>query len=151
MDIYLLLYLFLIAAPFSTIIHELGHLVGATIVKADQITLSIGTGKNAYTFSKDNIRISFQPSFLLTGLTKSERSKPYNSLEVAFITFCGPLFNILSFILFTGLHNFVHENSYFFLLMLLNGWIATVNMVPFKVNNKESDGYIIFKQLFKNE
>nr|WP_170840650.1 site-2 protease family protein [Oceanobacillus limi] len=144
----MLLYLFLIVAPLCTFIHEVGHLIGARMLKADQISMSIGSGKSLYTFKTKRIRISVQPSLLLSGATSSERLRPYSSLEIAFITLCGPLCNILFCILFMILHTF-YMNDYLFLFMFLNGWIAIFNIIPFKVKDKQSDGYIIIKQIFE--
>ncbi|MFD2045910.1 hypothetical protein ACFSTA_13030 [Ornithinibacillus salinisoli] len=150
MDIYILLYLFLIAGPLSTLIHEAGHLVGASLLKADQITLSFGSGRKMYSINMNKVHIFFQPSLFISGATMSERNRPYNSVEVAFISLCGPLCNILFFTIFTVLYQYF-TNDYLFLLIFLNGWFAIINIIPFKVKEKESDGYIVMKQLFKKK
>src|SRR5699024_12465773 len=72
---------------------------------------------------------------------------------MACITVCGPLMNSLFALLFYILYT-IYTSEYILVFSLLNGWMALANFVPYKINNKKSDGYvffnILFNQLFKS-
>lgn len=148
MDVFFLLYLFFVLVPISTIIHETGHVIGAKLVKADHILLVLGKGDRDYTISMKRFQIIIRNVLIYSGLTQSERLKPYSRREIAFITFCGPFSNIVLFLFFLYLYS-IYNSDYLLVSMLFNGWIGFVNAIPFKVKNKMSDGYIILQQLFK--
>src|SRR5699024_10643909 len=38
-------------------------------------------------------------------------------------------------------------SEYILVFSLLNGWMALANFVPYKINNKKSDGYVFFNIL----
>ncbi|SHF58106.1 hypothetical protein [Ornithinibacillus halophilus] len=148
MDVLFWLYLLFVAIPLCTLIHESGHMLAARILKADHITLVIGRGSDKYKFSISKLQVVIRSLFLITGVTESSREKPYKRLEIIFITLCGPISNLFFFLLFLYLYMIFH-NDYVFVLMLLNAWIGIVNITPFKVKGKLSDGYVIFQQIFK--
>ncbi|GAB3052560.1 site-2 protease family protein [Virgibacillus ainsalahensis] len=149
MDIYLLLYLIFIVAPCSTTIHELGHAFAARSVNADRITLSVGMGKRIWKVFLGRVQIIFHLAFFVGGLAKSERKIPYQSVEIIWFTIWGPItsgiFALLAYILFT-----MYPNGYLQLLYLFNLWLAVVNIIPFKMKEKQTDGYIILKTILRN-
>ncbi|WP_106497357.1 site-2 protease family protein [Lentibacillus sp. Marseille-P4043] len=143
MDIYVLLWLLFFIAPISTVLHECGHMLGARLVKADQITLAVGVGKKMYHFSHKQYRVSIHALFFLGGLAYSERNKPYKPMEIVWITICGPFINGIAACLVYLLFGFA--NGYVQLFILFNIWLAIVNIIPFKLKEKHSDGYTIVK------
>lgn len=148
MDIHVILWLVLFIAPISTILHEFGHVLGAKSMNADSITFSIGAGKTVYTFSYKQIHISVHTLFFLGGLAYSERNVPYKPIEVIWITLCGPVSNGIVAAVIYVLFGF--SNVYFQLFILFNIWLAVVNMIPFKLKDKHSDGYTIVKMAYTN-
>lgn len=146
MNIYFLLYLLFIVAPIGTIIHESGHLIGAKIVKADHISLTIGLGKKVGTFTFKNIELNIHAYFFVGGYVRNKRETPYKLLEMLCIIGCGPIHNgVFAAILY--FLNSVFLNQYIHILFLFNLWLALVNIIPFKIKDKQSDGYMIFKIL----
>lgn len=146
MDIYLLLYLVFVVAPIGTALHEAGHAIGAKLFHADHISLSLGIGKTISSFSYVKIRIKINAIYFLGGLASSEKNNMYKPHELICIALCGPLSNGffagVIYILYS-----IYPNSYLLLLLLFNLWIAIVNMVPFQINGKKSDGYGIYRVL----
>ncbi|PAV29543.1 hypothetical protein CIL05_11815 [Virgibacillus profundi] len=145
MDIYLLVFLITIAAPFSIFLHELGHAIAARTVNADQITLSIGLGNKISTIFLGKIQITINAIFFLGGLAKSERNIPYKSSEIVWISISGPITNaVFAFLVY--LAYFIYPNNFLHLLFLFNLWLAFANIIPFKIKEKKTDGYTIFKE-----
>lgn len=150
MNIYFLLYLLFIVAPIGTIIHEVGHLIGAKIVKSDQISLSIGLGKRIGSFSFQNIQVNIHLLFFLGGCVNNRRDKPYQLLEMLCIIGAGPIHNAIYAIFFYLLSS-VFYNQYIHILSLFNLWLAIINIIPFKMKDKQSDGYIMLSLLRKQK
>src|SRR5690625_24661 len=149
MDIFLFLYLVFVVAPIGTIIHECGHLFGAGTTQADQITLSIGQGKQVISFSGKKMHITIHAIFFLGGLAQSKRNSPYKSVEIIWVTFCGLLSSGIFAVFFYFLYN-AYPNPYIQLLFLFNAWLAVVNSIPFKIKGIQSDGYTICKVIFQS-
>lgn len=148
MNTILLLYLVIVVAPISNFIHELGHGIGARIAKADQINLIVGSGKRIIRFVITSFDIQIGLLFFTSGYTISNRDKQYSSFEVMYITFLGPLFNAMFVCIFFLLYQHISTN-YILVFMLYNAWLFIVNILPFKINGRESDGYIIFREIWK--
>jgi len=147
MDVYnLLLFLVLVVAPIGTLIHEGGHAIGALLVRADHINLSIGLGKKIGTISFRNFQITVHMLFFLGGFVQSYRNASYRIIEVVCITLFGPINNGLFAILFYLLDG-IYYNQYIHLLFLFNLWLALMNIIPYKIKGKQSDGYTILRIL----
>lgn len=144
--LYFLLLLFVVA-PTGTIIHEGGHFLGAKLVGADYVTCVIGRGNTIFSFTKKNTSITFGLFFFITGSTESFRRKPYTNEEKAFITMCGPLNNLLFIIVFWFIF-LMYSSEIMLLFVLYNGWMGIVNLIPFRIKDRKSDGYILWKMLF---
>jgi len=144
MNIALLLFTLFIVAPIGTFIHESGHMLGAQFMKADCVQLSIGLGKRLGTICFKKIHITIHALFFLGGFVQSERKLPYKPLDIFWITICGPMNNGIFALLFFSL-NGIYANQYIYILYLFNLWLAIINMIPYKVKNRHSDGYIILK------
>ncbi|MEJ8776835.1 site-2 protease family protein [Pseudogracilibacillus sp. ICA-222130] len=148
--IYVLYFIFLIffVAPFSLLIHELGHMFGAVRMKATKIQLSIGTGKKLYEKDEAQFHIIIRRLFLFHYATATVRDQPFTSKEKVVITLMGPVFNgIVAFIFFI-IDLFFYEHLGIQLCMLFNFWLFFVNLIPFKIGQKQSDGYTIYRLFF---
>lgn len=148
MNIYLLLYLLFITAPIGTIIHEGGHLIGAKLMKADHLRMTIGYGKKLLSFKCKNIRIIICSFFFIGGHVQNERNIPYQTMEMICIIGSGPLLNGVFAVFFYILYDLI-PNEYLYLLFLFNLWLALINVIPFKLKEKQSDGYMILNLLRK--
>ncbi len=142
----MLLYLVIIAAPVGTLIHETGHVIGARMFHADNVKLSIGTGRKISSFSFHKVRIMIRSIFFIGGMASSDRKTPYKTHEIVIIAMCGPLNNGVFACLLFFLY-LVFPTSYLLLLLLFNLWVAIINLVPFQFKGKKSDGYTIYKAL----
>lgn len=139
--------LFLIA-PASIAAHEIGHLLGARIVKADVFELSIGRGKSLVSFSSKSLKINVRAFYFIGGEAKSKRKQPYKPLDIFLITIGGPLLNLLCAYLFYMLHT-AYPSEFLGLIILFNLWLGLVNLIPLKMSGKSSDGYVIFQAILK--
>jgi F0F1-type ATP synthase assembly protein I len=148
MDIYLIAYLIFIIAPLTTLIHELGHVSGSFIVKADSIRLSMGYGKKQLAVHLKQIKFTFYVFYFLGGYTSSNRVKPYKDSEIVWITILGPVFNVASALFSYHLYK-LHPSHFLQLFLWFNIWMAVVNIIPFKINGKQTDGLTIL-HLIKN-
>src|SRR5690625_2774979 len=101
MDVlFYLIFLLFVVAPVGTTIHESGHAIGAMLVKADNIKLSIGLGKEIITFTLGNIQITIHTFFFLGGFVQSDRTPSYRPIETVWITAFGSINNVFFAILF---------------------------------------------------
>ncbi|GGA60925.1 site-2 protease family protein [Ornithinibacillus halotolerans] len=144
----LFVYLLFVVAPLSNLVHELGHLIGAKLAKADSITLLHGRGRTVQQFSFKNINIQFGWLFFTTGLTKSNREQAYHPNEKIYISFMGPFFNGIIVFIFYFLYQLL-PNAYISLVVLYNSWLFIMNIIPFKIGKQRSDGYIIIREIFR--
>lgn len=146
MDITLIILLIVIVAPISVWIHEMGHLIGAKTVNANQLTLTLGIGKDRFTFKVKGITIIMRTIFFISGSTMTSRDRNFNRLERIWISIFGPLFNVL----FANICIIIYmKYSYNIILLffLFNIWLGIVNLIPYKIKGKCSDGYIILASL----
>lgn len=147
MNIYFLLYLLFIVAPIGTFIHESGHALGAKLVKADKVVLSIGLGKIIGTISLRQIEIRLHTFFFIGGFVQSERHLPYTVGETCLISICGPLNNAVFASFLYILQTSYFDNYFMQVLYLFNVWLAIINIIPFKFTGKQSDGYTIVQAI----
>ncbi|MEN1969111.1 site-2 protease family protein [Lentibacillus sp. N15] len=145
MDIYVVLLLIFIIAPISTFVHELGHVFGAKWAKADSIILSLGSGKKIAALSYKQIQFSIHTLFFLGGLAYNKRDKPYKPMEIIWISLCGPIGNGIAATVVFCLVGFSYGPVRAF--VLFNIWLGLINMIPFRLNGKQSDGYTIVQTI----
>ncbi|MFC2948265.1 site-2 protease family protein [Virgibacillus sediminis] len=147
-NINLLLYLIFAAAPLSTMIHELGHAAAARLLRVDDVSLSIGSGKEIGSLEAAGIRINIHVCYFLGGVVQSVGNNTLKGREKVLISLAGPLASafsaFLAFLAMTG------SNEYLHLFALFNLWLAAVNILPFKFRGKETDGYIIWTTIAKH-
>jgi len=144
--IHFLLPLILLIAPMSVIVHEIGHLLGAKIVKAEYFKLSIGKGKSILFYSKKSLDIIVRAFYFTGGEAKSKRKQPYKPFDILLITAGGPLMNLIfAFMLYVI--SKVYPTNLIGLFILFNLWLGIGNLIPFKVKGKTSDGYVIYRSV----
>lgn len=144
--IIMLLFVFLVV-PGSLIVHELGHLVGAKLKKATTIRLVIGSGLPMFQFTLFNVEVVVNFMLIFGSYTSTVRETPFQDNEKIFITVLGPVFNGLLAIIFLISYVIFNPDPLFYLIILFNLWLAIVNVIPYKLGMKQSDGYIVYKIL----
>lgn len=149
MDIYFVVYLIFVVAPIGTAVHEIGHVIGAKLLGADHITLSLGTGSMIHRMAWKQITISVHVLFFLGGMAGSTRKPPYRSHERIKIAALGTLSSFFVTGLCYSLY-ILYPSRYVLLLLLFNLWIAFINTIPFRFKGKQSDGYTIYKAMKQN-
>ncbi|MGB0383903.1 MAG: hypothetical protein ACPGWR_03685 [Ardenticatenaceae bacterium] len=95
-----LLILWLIILPLATFIHELGHALAALIVTSSDVTIQLGTDKNALRFHCRRLTIILKLGTGFVGcvwVTKTDQLTPSQLIP---IYLAGPLASILSSLLF---------------------------------------------------
>lgn len=143
--IYVISFLILvfIIAPVSLLFHEIGHVVGAATMRATSIRLTIGLGKAFWQTSFGNIQIVLRRFFLINSVTATVRDTPFTRREKILITFMGPSFSgLLTIITYVAYSTFV-QSELLYLFYMFNLWIVIINLIPFKLGQKQSDGYTI--------
>ncbi|WP_096270505.1 site-2 protease family protein [Paucisalibacillus globulus] len=148
MNTVLLIYLVFIVAPISNLIHELGHMLGAKLARADEITVYIGRGKRIFRLLFHQTEIRFGIAFFTSGLTQSNRKENYHSHEMIYIALLGPLLNALIVFIFYFLY-IILPNAFILIFILYNAWLCIMNCIPFKIGKQKSDGYIIIEQMLR--
>lgn len=143
----LLLYIGLIVGPIGILVHELGHAIGAYIVEASKITIKIGSGRHFKTYKIGKIHFVIYSLYFLGGIAKSKREEQYSRIEKIWISICGPLSSGILASLFFFIAKIV-PTIYLELLFYFNAWLTLVNMIPFRIKDKQSDGYIILQSIF---
>ncbi|MDC3413098.1 M50 family metallopeptidase [Aquibacillus sp. 3ASR75-11] len=141
-----LIYLILIMAPLGLFAHELGHGLASLLLKASRVNLVLGSGKRLLTFKWNRLVITIHRVFFLGGYSNSERNDEFSRLEQIIICISGPLCNL---IVAGGLSTLEIENNMAGLFILFNIWLGVINLIPFKIGQKPSDGYKIFTLLKK--
>lgn len=142
----MLLFLF-IMAPVSLFLHELGHCLAAYIRGSEKIRLQMGLGKTLFHLSNNRFSLHISAFYMIGSYAVYERKPDYTNIEKIFLSLGGPLLNLfvtlILFLLFTDEQ--IHLIN---LTMLFNGWLAIVNVLPFKLGKKRSDGYVCLQSIW---
>ena len=143
----IIIWFLLLIAPLTLFIHEFGHSIGAYLVKSDKIQLFIGVGKRIFSFHISKISIHIHTIYMLGGHTASERNPFYTKSEQIIISLFGPLLNgvmgILGTVLFYG-----SNSSVLLFFNLFNIWLCVINLIPYRIGDRQSDGYVVLKTMF---
>lgn len=144
-----LFWLIIIIGPISNFLHECGHALVANLLKADQIKLTIGSGSCIKQYCTKRVEVNILSKFFIGGFSKTTRTPFFTKKELVLIAIGGPISSgILSIVAL--LCYFIFMNEVLLLTTIYNGWLALVNLIPFKIKSKQSDGYVILTTL-KNE
>lgn len=140
-----LILLLLVIVPITNLLHELGHIVMARLLKADHAILELGMGSELLSFSCFNTHIKIRTIFFVGAMSTNESDIELSYLKKALIAIGGPLSNT---ILVLCLIQFDPFSQLFHLMVLFNIWVALFNLIPFKLGQKRSDGYQFIQMLF---
>lgn len=135
-----LLVLIFLVAPLSLFIHELGHLFPGLYFRADHSVLHLGRGKVIGRWEKSGVHVYIHLFFFQGAYSVNERKPPFKDFEKAWISIGGPLLNALTaFVLFLWFKE--QGGDLLRISFLFNTYLALVNLVPFSIKGKGSDGY----------
>lgn len=139
-----LLFCFFTILPITTILHELGHFFCAKLCNAQNITVSIGSGKEIFNYKLGNTLFVLH-MLPFGGHTVYELLKPteWNYLTVSL---GGPLLNgFVAFLLIIPGFGYGEDliTIWFQWLALFNIWMCIFNIIPFKLNSYYSDGWSV--------
>lgn len=149
MDLFLIVYLIIFVAPISLLLHELGHVIGAILIKSETIKLVIGSGKEVIQINgSSTLQISIHQWFFWGAFTESVQSSPVQPRKVVIVAVLGPAFSLLWAFLFYYVTSFI-AHPLLQLFFFFNLWIGVINILPFKIGIKQSDGYTIIRTLLK--
>ncbi|MBO1003092.1 site-2 protease family protein [Pseudogracilibacillus auburnensis] len=148
--IYLLIFICFIA-PISLLFHELGHVVGAILMKASFIRLTIGIGNKLWQGTFQHVQIIIRRFFLINSLTSTIREEPFERREKIMITLMGPVFSGLLAAIFYVMYHLFFSTYILYIVFLFNIWLMIINLLPFKIGQKQSDGYTIYKLIVKHK
>lgn len=140
----------LFAVPLSVLIHELGHALAAKRCGAQGLKIYIGSGKELCSYSIGTIKVTFHLIWMFGGATSSDIPVTLNRSKEAFVALLGPVFS-LCFACVLLLIQWIYPSPITGLSMLFNLWIGGVNLIPFKIGAKHSDGFTVIQSLFKKE
>lgn len=151
MSFYIQIFLYIIIiAPLSLFWHELGHVLGARIVRASHVTLTMGIGKPIVKRTYGNMTFIIRKLFLLNSLTETDRPYLLSRNDKVIITLMGPVSSLFLSILAYCLYVLIIPHLSLLIVCLFNLWIGVINLIPFKINERQSDGYTIL-QMLKNK
>lgn len=142
----LIIYIIIIA-PIGLFWHELGHVLGARFVRAPHVTLIIGVGKPIVKRTYDNTTFILRRLFWVNSVTKTKNSHLLSKNDKVIITLMGPMSSLFFSILAYCLYVLIVPNLFVLLLCLFNLWLGIINLIPFKINERQSDGYTILQTL----
>ncbi len=143
-----ILFFFFIVVPLVHLIHESGHVLVAKLfrVSGTQIVIGVGRSIGNITISDTIIKCNLIP--FLGGYSTNDKEGHLTYGQQACISIGGPMLNFLSIIVVLPFLNvFTHFLIDFFIYFSL--WIGIVNLIPFKVGDKKSDGWQIAASVIK--
>src|SRR5699024_9740539 len=119
MDPYLQLFIYIIIiTPVSLLWHELGHVLGARIVRASHVTLTIGIGNPLWERTFQNITFIIRKLFLFNSLTETKRPYLLSRKDKVVITFMGPMNSLLLGIIAYAIFTFIMPHLFLYSLFL---------------------------------
>lgn len=145
----LLAYIMLIT-PFGLFWHELGHVFAAYLMRARHITLTVGSGKPIIQGTLGHVTFEIRRILLFNSYTRIEASTYLSNKDKVIITSMGPIFSLLLSLLAYVLNLLIVKHLIWYILCLFNLWLGIINLIPFRIKGKQSDGYTIL-QTIKNK
>lgn len=139
---------FYLVVPLVHLIHEAGHVSMAKLLKVRNTKIEIGVGPKVFHFffKGTQIRMNIIPFF--GGYSSNEENGELSPKKIAWISFGGPLFTLLSILLVLPFWT-PYQFSFSALFVYFSLWIGIVNLIPFKLGGKCSDGWQIASSLIK--
>ncbi|MEQ6376246.1 site-2 protease family protein [Bacillaceae bacterium S4-13-56] len=139
MDLLIFLFIF---APITLIFHELGHVIAASFFHIHKIEINLGRGRVVHSLKWSNIRFILRFFFIGGASTQIELNSP-SIISDRFISLGGPLFNLFIFLFFFPILDRSPHSIQLFIYF--NAWMSIINLIPFRIGTKKSDGWRILE------
>ncbi|TDQ40412.1 M50 family metallopeptidase [Aureibacillus halotolerans] len=134
-----------LVVPLTIVIHEMAHAISARIMGASEATIVIGGGKILLQLQCFQVLFQLRLFWFLGAYSKTNADQ-LSSVAKITISFAGPAVNLLiALLLFDG----EHSDTFLNLTAAFNLWIGIVNLVPFKVGSRSSDGWQMVSQVIQ--
>ncbi|MUV39734.1 hypothetical protein JNUCC1_03618 [Lentibacillus sp. JNUCC-1] len=147
----LIIMLFLIViVPVSNALHEAGHMAAAAAVHSDRFNMIIGSGRPLWQLDFGRLTITVHRMFFIGASAEQTRESPFTPLEKTWISLCGPLLNVFASLIGLMALNWISLPLIEWFI-LYNMWLGIMNLIPLKIKQRQSDGYIIAANLFKKQ
>lgn len=143
-----ILLFFLFIVPAVHLIHEMGHVLFAKLFGIKETEIVLGIGPELFHFSHASIRYRVHSLIFLGGYSTNSKEGVLSPEKVAFISLGGPLCNIASILLALPLLS-EYDLLLLHLFILFSSWVGLVNLIPFKLGNRRSDGWQIVTSLYR--
>ncbi|WP_078544129.1 site-2 protease family protein [Litchfieldia alkalitelluris] len=141
-----IIYLLLLIVPVTNLFHEMGHALCAKLFKLSEIHIGIGTGKLLYRFKIVGIVINIHMLYFIGAYTTNEGStNEIPQWQKGLISLGGPFINIVISIIVLLVTT--QESMFFELFILFNLWVGLMNLLPYRIKKRESDGLIFLKSM----
>jgi membrane-associated protease RseP (regulator of RpoE activity) len=138
--------LLVVIVPITNFIHEWGHILLARWLKVTGTMLELGVGPKIFSFRLLGCQCQINAVYFLGAQSFNESDEEVSNWNKGLIALGGPFGNLLiAFLLSVSITN---EDKIIWLFMLFNFWVGFVNLLPFKLFKKESDGFVFTKMLF---
>ncbi|MCF6136965.1 site-2 protease family protein [Pseudalkalibacillus berkeleyi] len=146
----LMLIIVFVLFPIATLLHELGHYITARLTGIKIIQIKMGIGNTILKLNDGPLRLEVRVLFFIGGSTSWECTTQSRPIQRMFIALNGPIANLLlAFLAFHYMHYvglpLMEQTLHMF--MLVNFWIAIGNLIPYKLNNRTSDGWLVVQNL----
>ncbi|MCP3025804.1 site-2 protease family protein [Halobacillus sp. A5] len=139
-----LLLLFVIA-PIGLVIHETGHIIAGFLCGARYSVLSVGAGNSILRIKFQKLHIIVGRIYFLGGYSINVKDPDFSCLQKVWISLAGPFANSIVFLCFMNI-KLGYENEVL-LFSFFNLYMAVINMIPFKIGKRKSDGYLVLENL----
>ncbi|MFC7060507.1 site-2 protease family protein [Halobacillus seohaensis] len=142
--------LLFIVAPIGLTIHEMGHTGIGLFSGSKRSVLTIGLGPPIIRIKLHKLHIIIHALYFFGGYSSNEKNSGFSPLQKILISLGGPLANGLfaSFLIMTT-RSFVNE-PFIDLLIMFNLYLAVINLVPFRLGRRKSDGYRVLQTMFRS-
>jgi len=137
--------LIFVIVPITNFLHELGHILIAKFYSVKGTMIVIGSGRKLFHFTLFNTKVFIHAVYFIGALSTNESQEKITNWQKGLISLGGPFLNIGigTCIYFSGFYH----NQFVLLFMLFNMWVGVLNVLPFKISKRESDGYVFVKSL----
>ncbi|UOQ93637.1 site-2 protease family protein [Halobacillus shinanisalinarum] len=140
--------LLFVVAPLGLFIHELGHTIVGLWSGAERSSLSLGIGPTLFKCKIKRLTVQLHCIFFIGGYSYNEKEVNFTPKQQAMISLGGPLSNaICAAILYMS--DLPQQGQVLQLFYLFNLYLALVNMIPFRLKGRESDGCRFLRGLTK--
>ncbi|WP_345239102.1 site-2 protease family protein [Pontibacillus salipaludis] len=133
-----------IVAPFCLLLHELGHSLLARTAGAERVEVFLGSGPSLKIQVNPSYRIHIGLWYFLGAMVSYDKREGFYPGDRIAISLGGPLFSLGGAVISWGIYLYAPYPIISF-MMVFNCWLFIINLIPFSIRGKQSDGYLVMK------